>query len=137
MSLVLDCSATIAWFMPNEQSPPALELLDRVVADGALVPDLWPIEVGNVLLVSVRRRRMSAAHRDRALARLGELPIVRDHDGLQFAWTDTLALADRFRLSLYDATYLELARRRRLPLATLNDELRAAGRALGLAILGS
>jgi predicted nucleic acid-binding protein len=74
--------------------------------------------------------------RNAALADLALLDIATDPDTDTHGWTTTLQLADRFRLTLYDAAYLELAHRHSLPLATLDEVLRAAGRALNLPLLG-
>ncbi|MBX9841725.1 MAG: type II toxin-antitoxin system VapC family toxin [Xanthobacteraceae bacterium] len=135
-ALVLDCSATLSWFMPDEGGPGAAELRERVTNEGAVVPVLWPIEVGNVFLFAMRGRRIDPAQRAAALEALGQLPIEIDTGTLNEIWTATLALADELRLTLYDACYLELARRRALPLATLDKELRTAGRKLGIPLLG-
>ena len=135
-ALVLDCSAALSWFMPDEGSPDAAELRERVTSEGAVVPVLWPIEVGNVFLFAMRRRRINASQRAAALEALGQLPIELDSGTLNEIWAATLALADELRLTLYDACYLELARRRALPLATLDKELRSAGRKLDIPLLG-
>jgi hypothetical protein len=70
-------------------------------------------------------------------AQLARLPITVDPDTDQYAWTTTLQLADRFGLTPYDAAYLELAQRRTLPLATLDEPLRAAAPAVGVQLLGT
>jgi predicted nucleic acid-binding protein len=127
----------MAWFMPDEGSIESEAVRVRVTDEGAIVPALWPIEVGNTFLLAVRHRRISAEHRTRALQRLAALPIDIDSETLTHAWEETSALADRFRLTLYDACYLELAQRRNLPLATLDGDLRAAGDALGIEMLGA
>jgi predicted nucleic acid-binding protein len=136
-ALVVDCSATMAWFMPDEGSIESEAVRVRVTDEGAVVPTLWPIEVGNTFLLAVRHRRISAEHRIRALQDLARLPINIDTETLTRAWGETSALAERFRLTIYDACYLELARRRTLPLATLDGDLRAAGDALGIEVLGA
>jgi predicted nucleic acid-binding protein len=136
MSFVLDNSITMVWFMPDEASESATALLHRTATQGAVVPMLWPIEIGNTLTIAVRRRRISLKQRTTALNLLSGLPIEVDAETQKQAWGDTLALADEFKLSLYDACYLELARRRRLPLASLDRDLRAAGAGLGLELLG-
>lgn len=135
--LVLDSSVTIAWYVPDEHSEAMHALLDRVTAQGAVVPLHWQLEVGNALLLAMRRRRISSQLRSDALAQLLELQITLDSQTLEQAWASTLALADTHRLTLYDACYLELAQRRALPLATSDKDLRAAGRALGLELLGA
>lgn len=137
MALVLDNSVTMAWFMPDEPETPAKALLHRVATDGAVVPSLWPIEIANTLTVALRRRRLSFADRAEAFQLLLGLPIEVDDETQDRLWRDTLDLADRFKLTLYDACYLELARRRELPLATLDGDLRAAAAALGLELLGA
>ena len=87
--------------------------------------------------MAVRRRRIDPDFRRAALADLALLDITTDQQTDSYAWTDTLNLADHFRLTVYDAAYLELARRRELPLATLDQELRTAATAIGVTVLGS
>ena len=79
---------------------------------------------------------MSSLQRGDALRQLAALQLFSDDQTLSRAWGSTLDLADRFRLTLYDACYLELAQRRELPLATLDRDMRSAGRELGLDLLG-
>ena len=136
MSLVLDSSATLAWIYSDETTDSIRALFDQVVDEGAIVPTLWKLEVANSLTVAVRRRRIDVEFRRAALADLAHLDISTDEHTNGHAWNDTLQLADRFRLSLYDAAYLELAQRRTLPLATLDQELRAAAGAVGIKTLG-
>ena len=137
MSFVLDSSVALGWVYIDERTPAALALFDRVVQAGAWVPSIWHLEIANILQLSVRRGRVNATFRDQSLADLVRLNIAVDAETHVFAWTATLALADRFRLTLYDACYLELAQRRGLPLATLDQDLRAAGQALGVELLGA
>ncbi len=117
-----------------------LKVSDRVFRqlneDGAWVPGLWKLEVANILEMGIRRRRHDAAFRDATLADLALLPISLDPETDRQAWGATLELAERRRLTLYDAAYLELALRRALPLATLDKELRKAARAEGVVVLG-
>lgn len=133
---VIDGSVTVAWFIPEERTSRTQALLDKVIEAGAVVPFHWWIEVGNALLVATRRARISVAQCQRALTQLDALQLMTDPDTLDRLWTATLDLSDRFRLTLYDACYLELALRRGLPLATLDRDLRVAGQALGLTLLG-
>lgn len=134
--LILDSSVTVTWYLADEDNELTRLLLDRVVEFGAIVPAHWPLEVGNALLLAMRRRRISAERRNDALVQLTRLQITVDDDTLKQAWASSLTLADTHRLTLYDACYLELAQRRGLPLATLDGDLRAAGAALGLELLG-
>src|SRR5437899_498031 len=103
---------------------------------GAWVPALWRLEVANVLQMNVRHGRHDAAFRDAALADLAILPISIDAETERHAWGSTLRLAEQHRLTLYDAAYLELAQRRGMPLATLDQELRDAASAEGVVLLG-
>ena len=136
MSLVLDSSVTLARVFPDEWTPVILTLFRERVTHGAWVPELWKLEVANILALSVRKGRMTQARRDRILARLQLFPIDVDSETGQRAWDETLKLADRHRLTVYDATYLELALRLSLPLATLDRDLRAAAQAEGVTLLG-
>ncbi len=136
MSLVLDTSATLAWIYPGEQTAAIAGVFDQVTATGAWVPSLWRLEVANSLEMGVRRGRIEAAFRDATLADLELLPIQSDPDTDKHAWRATLRLAERHRLAVYDATYLELAMRRGLPLATLDGELRKAAAVERVVLLG-
>ena len=137
MSLVLDSSAALAWIYADETTEAVQQVFEMVAENGALAPSLWRLEVANSLTVAVRRGRIDMPFRNAALADLALLDIAIDPHTDAHSWTTTLHLADRFRLTLYDAAYLELAHRRSLPLASLDEELRAAGRALGVALLGA
>jgi predicted nucleic acid-binding protein len=86
--------------------------------------------------VAVRRRCIDTEFRRAALADLALLDITTDPHTDSLAWGETLTLADRFGLTVYDAAYLELAQRRTLSLATLDEELCAAAAALGVPVLG-
>jgi predicted nucleic acid-binding protein len=134
-AVVLDCSAALSWFMPDEDGSQARDLRTLVTDQGAVVPMLWPIELGNIFVFAVRNRRISAPQRAAAIAALGQLPIEIDAETLTRIWSATLALADKLRLTAYDACYLELAQRRRLPLATLDKEMRSAAEKLGVPLL--
>lgn len=137
MSLVLDPSLALSWYFEDERTPTADALLDRVADQGATVPGMWRLEIANGLRTALRRKRIDKAFRDRAIAELARLPIMVDTDTDRYAWTTILQLADQFGLTPYDAAYLELAQRRTLPLATLDEPLRTAAPALGVALLGT
>jgi len=136
MSLVIDSSATLAWVYSEENTPSILAVLARVADRGAWVPGLWKLEVANVLEVGVRRGRHDTAFREATLADLALLPISVDPETDRHAWSGTMRLAERHKLTLYDAAYLELAQRRGIPLATLDTELRQAASAEGMIVLG-
>jgi predicted nucleic acid-binding protein len=137
VSLVLDSSATLAWIYSEETTEPIRRLFEAVADQGAVVPSLWRLEVANSLTGAVRRGRIDADFRRGALIDLAFLDIIVDQYTDSSAWDATLELADLFQLTVYDAAYVELARRRRLPLATLDEEMRAAGAKLGLQLLGA
>ena len=123
MSLVIDSSMTLAWYFEDEKTAASLTVLKRVVEAGAVVPALWRLEVASGFQVAVRRGRITVAYRDASLSDLRALVIALDPQTDHHAWTETLALSDRYGLTPYDAAYLELARRAQLPLATLDEAL--------------
>ncbi|WP_414832597.1 type II toxin-antitoxin system VapC family toxin [Afifella sp. YEN Y35] len=126
MSLVLDSSVALSWFFRDEQTEISRVLLERVAAEAAVVPSLWRYEIANALQTAVRRQRIDTAFRDRALTNLAALPIEIDPECDDEAWAASTTLAERHRLTVYDAAYLELAQRRSLPLATFDTDLIAA-----------
>lgn len=126
MAFVLDCSVTMAWVFPDEASEATDGLRDSLVGGRAFVPSLWPVEVGSVLLAATKRGRLRADEWSGICASLEALPIEIDPVSTSRVWGDALALADEYGLSVYDAVYLELALRLRLPLATLDRALAAA-----------
>jgi predicted nucleic acid-binding protein len=136
VSLVLDSSVTLSWYFEDERTPETAALLHQVAQVGAVVPALWCLEVANGLQMAVRRGRITTDYRDASLGDLGSLAITTDPETSHHAWEATVRLADRFRLAVYDAVYLELAQRRHLPLATLDCPLRAAAGALSIDLLG-
>jgi predicted nucleic acid-binding protein len=135
VSLVLDCSAVLAWVHGDERTPEIEAVLDRVVEKGAIAPHLWHLEVANSLTAAVRRKRVTQAFRDDVLRDLAELNICVDDETAANAWGASVRLADLYGLTLYDAAYLELAQRLRLPLATLDADLAKAARAAGVEVL--
>ena len=136
MSFVLDSSVALTWCFDDERMVATDALLDRVVESGANAPSLWPLEVLNALAMAERRSRIDAARRQRLGGFLRDLPVTIDVETASQAWAVTSQLATRFRITMYDAAYLELAQRLGLPLATLDQELRAAGGDLGVTLLG-
>jgi len=127
--------AALAWVLPGEGEVALDRLLGEVAVRSALVPALWWLEVGNILLVAERRGRLGSAERRDALDLLHALPIETDGDTATHAWGATLMLAATHGLTLYDASCLELAQRRGLPLATLDSALRRAAGEAGIALI--
>jgi len=136
VSVVLDASATLAWIYPDELTLAIESTFERVVDEDAWTPSLWRIEVANSLSWGVKRGRLSLAKRDGALTDLARLPIFEDSETSLHIWDKTLLLSDAHHLTVYDATYLELALRLALPLATLDDDLRTAAKREGVELLG-
>jgi predicted nucleic acid-binding protein len=134
VTFVLDASVTMAWFF-DEPGPALGDLVDRLADEGAVVPRLWSLEVANVFRMAIRQKRTSAADRDAAFAELRRMGIAVDNGADELDWTTLVQLSDRYGLTIYDAVYLELAQRRRLPLATLDDELRSAASQAGIEAL--
>jgi predicted nucleic acid-binding protein len=130
VAFVLDCSVAISWLMPDESSN--LSLLEIVAEEGAIVPSLWKLEIGNVLLLSERKKRITMEQRQRAIHTLEELPISIDIMTSDHAWLEIMEIAERYSLTLYDASYLELALRRSLPLATSDNSLKQASELAGV-----
>lgn len=137
MSFVLDSSVSLTWCFEDERTYATDALLERVVELGAVAPSLWPLEVLNALAMAERRRRVDADRRQLLVGFMRDLPVTIDAETSSQAWAVTSKLAAKFGLTVYDAAYLELAQRLGLPLATLDQELRAAGNAVGITLLGS
>lgn len=134
-SFVLDCSIAVAWCFADEVDPAVDALLDTLQASGAVVPALWPLEVINVLLQAERRGRITMAAVDARLAAFEVLPITVDTASSSRIGLAVLALARLHGLTAYDAAYLELAMRRRLPMATKDKALRRGCAAVGVVVL--
>ena len=132
MAFVLDCSVTMAWVFPDEATDATDWLRDSLVEGRAFAPSLWPVEVGNVLLTATRRGRIRVDEWPEIRANLQALPIEIDPVTTSRVWGVSLKLAHTHRLSVYDAMYLELAMRLKLPLATLDRDLRETARAVGV-----
>lgn len=135
MSFILDCSIAVTWCFEDEASPASDELFGRLADEIAVVPSLWHLEVGNVLLQAQRRGRLTAADLAQRIALLRHLPVTTDDATTEHALTEILSLAQAERLTTYDAAYLELAARRSLPLATRDRELLVAAARIGVATL--
>lgn len=112
-------------------------MFKRIADSGAWVPGLWRLEVSNILEMGIRRGRHDAKFRDATFADLLLLPIRVDLETDRHAWADTTKIASRHRLTLYDAAYLELARRPGLPLASLDSDLRKAAKLERVPLLGA
>lgn len=134
-AFVLDCSVAMSWAFDDEASAQTDKLLDQVRDDGAVVPALWFLEVANAFVQGETRGRLSRSAMIKLIKRLQVLPIEVDQGATTRALHEILEIAQSERLTAYDAAYLELARRRALPLATKDRDLAKACRKRGVALL--
>ncbi|MEW6279154.1 MAG: type II toxin-antitoxin system VapC family toxin [Candidatus Eremiobacterota bacterium] len=132
MPFVLDASVTACWAFDDEDHPVAARVLDRLRTDSAWAPTLWWFEVRNILVVNERRGRLTEQDTAVFLRTISSLPIAVDRAPRE---ETTLYLARKHRLSVYDASYLELAKRDGLALATLDSDLARAARSEGMDLL--
>jgi predicted nucleic acid-binding protein len=135
-SFVADSSVGVAWAVVAQGSSMTDDLLEQVTGGTSVVtPSLWPFEVANALLASLRRKKITRDERNRALAALAAIPLVVDDADPRLAFGRISELAAEHGLTVYDATYLELALRRNLPLASRDDTLCKAARDCGVRLL--
>jgi predicted nucleic acid-binding protein len=126
-SFVADVSVAIAWVHPAQATSETEAMLDRLAAgDSLVVPALWPLEVANALTILRRRRKLTPAEARTAIEILRDLPVVIDHEAAAIAFTRLAELASEHELTVYDATYIELATRRRLALASNDARMKQA-----------
>ena len=131
---MLDTSVTMAWLFEDETTRTTEAILDRLTSEDALVPTLWTYEVGNVLLMAERRKRITEAQGRRFTQLLESLPIRISDSHLNSLWSNAVVVAREHGLSVYDGTYLDLAMREGIPLATRDKALRKAAKKLGIKI---
>ena len=127
-SFVIDTSVVMTWCFKDEISRYADSILDSLEHFTAIVPSIWPLEVGNVLLVAERKNRLSEADSIRFIALLSELPISIDQEPPERMIKEIFALAREHKLSTYDASYLDLAMKKGVPIATLDNRLITAAK---------
>ncbi len=134
--LVLDASVAVAWCFEDETTPFTERVLDLVVkAAEVLVPAIWPFELSNALLSAERRKRITLAQTTSLLTRIAAFPIVVEPPRITQVFDQILSAARQRNLTAYDAAYLELTLRRGVPLATLDEDLRAAATAAGIKLV--
>jgi len=130
---VLDASVALSWFLHDESDVYADGVLAALERSEAAAPCLWLLKVSNALTVLERRGRVKEAETARILAMVRGLPIEMDDTPVAEVVDRVTSLARRYKISAYDAAYLELAIRLGTPLATLDKKLRAAGKRAGVA----
>jgi predicted nucleic acid-binding protein len=129
---VLDGSIALAWYFADEADAYADEVARQLPSVSAIVPTIWPLEVANAVLMGERRKRSTSAQAATWIGHLLTLPITVDDETSSHAFGSILNLGRMHGLSAYDAAYLELAMRRGLPLATLDEPLKAAAVVVGV-----
>jgi predicted nucleic acid-binding protein len=135
-SFVVDASVGFAWVYEDQATPETDLLLNELAAGAvAVVPARWFLEVANVLLAAQRRHRLTPAQKRTALEELGAMQFMVDDEAARAAFGKTSDLAEKYGLTVYDAHYLEVALRRKLPLASRDDALRQAARRCGVKVL--
>ena len=135
---VLDASVAFSWCFPGdptEDTPYSRRILSKLEMDDAIVAGVWAFEIANVIFIAfTKRKRVDQQQIDEYLTRLRALPIRTEHNDL---WAN-IALesqARKWNLPVYDAAYLDLALRKRLPLATADDDLRKTAQVARIEVL--
>ena len=132
---VIDTSVVMSWCFKDEINRYADVILGLLEEATAFAPSIWPLEVGNVLLVAERGKRLSEADSIRFITLLSELPIIVEQEPPERMIHEIFALAREHKLSSYDASYLDLAMRKGLSIATIDKNLIAAAKRSRVTIL--
>ena len=135
--VVLDASIALTWCFIDEQTEQTNQILIDIQHDGAYVPGLWKLEVGNILVTAERKGRISYADINKFLSLIEQLNIKVDNEASIRGFHEILSIAYTQKLTTYDATYLELAMRMGLPLASKDKHLCEVAKKLGAKILPS
>ena len=131
-SFVVDTSIVMSWCFKDQTNPFADSVLMELSKSTAYVPSIWPLEVVNVLLAAERRKLIGKVDSIHFLNLLSQLPILVQHESPTRTMKDILYLARDHNLSSYDASYLDLAIKKGLPLATLDKKLRKAAKSINV-----
>jgi predicted nucleic acid-binding protein len=135
MNFVLDASIALTWCFADEATPPTLSLLDKLQTGQAFVPCIWSLELGNILISAERRKRITYAEIVKFIELITNLNIQTDSETSDRALHEILSLAYAEQLTTYDASYLELAMRKGLALATKDSQLAKVAKRLGIELL--
>jgi predicted nucleic acid-binding protein len=136
-AFVLDCSITMAWCFEDEGNLFTDKLLSQMNHLKAVVPTIWPLEVVNVLLLAQSKKRISAIQSASFIDALSVLSIIVDPSTTSRAMHTILRFAENTKLTIYDAAYLELAFREKIPLATLDKDLIAAAKSMNIELMNA
>ena len=135
-NFVVDSSLALSWCFDDEATEPTQAVLDLFLEGArAVVPPLWVWECNNILTLAERAKRITSAQKLEKISLLRALPIDFDASAQDQCWTVTADIAQAQKMSIYDASYLELALRLNLALGSLDSELRASGKRVGAKIL--
>lgn len=137
VAFVVDVSAAMAWVFSEEATPATWALLKDAAKEGLVVPTIWPYEIANVLVHAERRGRIARGEIETFIATLSRLFIEIEPQSASGIFTNVTSLARSQGLTTYDAAYVELAVRRRLPLATRDRQMAAAAGSLGVPLLST
>ena len=135
MNFVLDNSVTMRWFFGDgkpQELAYAGKVLDAMISASAIVPATWGLEVANVIAKAEAKGLVTEARSEAFLEMLEGVDIEVDAATFAHVFSHTLQLARRYKLSAYDASYLELSLRLGLPLATLDEDLQKAAKKAGV-----
>lgn len=133
MAFIVDASVALCWLIPGQENPASIATLRQALADGGVVPALWHLEVANQLGRSLRHRTIAQVDLNIAFELIQRIDLHTDSR----PWTsvEVVSLMTEYQLTAYDAVYLELAIRLRLPLATFDRELIAAAPRAGVSLI--
>ena len=132
-AFVIDCSVCLPWYFRDEASEFCDQLGLALHRSEVWVPSLWRPELVSAVVNAERRKRITGEQRREVLKNSDELPLRIDYEMPSVVELNELSVSHE--LTPYDAVYFELARRRKLPLATLDAALIKAARAAKLALL--
>lgn len=134
MNFIIDASAALAWCFADEKTKESELLLEKLISEAVIVPSIWSLEIGNILIGALKKGRITYAGVMQFLTLLKKLDIRVDEETNTRAFHEILTLAHSQDLTTYDASYLELAMRLGLPLATKDKELKVVAEKLGVVI---
>lgn len=133
MKFVLDCSVTMSWCFEDEIDDYTENVLNALSQNyQARVPTIWKYEISNVLLLTERKKRISLLKANNFKNALSSLPITVDHGATDRALDTIFELGRELQLTAYDASYLELAFREKIPIATNDKELIKAAKKISI-----
>lgn len=135
-AFIADASLALAWCFLDEATVATRNLFNQAAEQSILVPNLWQLEIANALLVAERKGRIEITKSREFLELLASLEITVDDQSSSRAFEYLLPLSRLHGLTAYDATYLDLALRTKLPLATLDEPLRKGAKKTGVTLLG-